>query len=79
MPLTHHPLTKEFPEHKDKIHQLKLDDKHFSNMMEQYENLDKEVFRIESGEEPTDDSRLEKLKFERVNLKDELYKLINVD
>ena len=76
MPLRHHPLTKEFPEHKDRIHALKVDDKHFSNLMEKYEALDKEIYRIESGEQPTDDGPLESLKMERVTLKDELYSLI---
>lgn len=77
MPLSHHPLVKEFPEHKDQIHTLKTEDRHFARLMEQYEDLDKTVFRIESGEQPTDDERLEALKLERVALKDELYKLIS--
>ncbi len=76
MPLTHHPLTKEFPAYKEQIHRLKMEDKHFSNLMEKYESLDKQIYRIESGEEPSDDGSLEKLKVERVNLKDALYKLI---
>ena len=76
MPLTHHPLTKEFPEHKDQIHKLKIEDRHFSNLMEKYEAIDKQIYRIESGEEPTDNNHLENLKMERVGLKDTLYQLI---
>ncbi|HBR99327.1 MAG TPA: GTP-binding protein [Gammaproteobacteria bacterium] len=79
MPLTHHPLVKEFPNHKDRIHQLKMDDRHFSKLMDNYESLDKEIFRIESGEEAADDTRLESLKYERVNLKDTLFKLLTAD
>lgn len=76
MPLTHHPLVKEFPSHKDQIHDLKLSDKHFSNLMEKYEALDKEIYRFESGGEATSDEHLEGLKVERVTLKDTLYKSI---
>ncbi|MDO6460803.1 DUF465 domain-containing protein [Granulosicoccaceae sp. 1_MG-2023] len=77
MPLTHHPLVKEFPEHKDLIHARKVEDQHFAQLMDKYEELDKSVYRIESGEEPTGDERLDALKVERVALKDELYKLIS--
>ncbi len=76
MPLTHHPLVKEFPSHKDRIHDLKLSDKHFSNLMEKYELLDKEIYRFESGEEATSDEYLEELKMKRVTLKDTLFKSI---
>ena len=76
MPLSHHPLVKEFPTHKGQIHDLKLSDKHFSNLMEKYEALDKEIYRFESGEEATSDEHLEELKLQRVALKDTLYKSI---
>ncbi len=76
MPLTHHPLIKEFPEHKDQIHELKITNEHFSNLMKQYEDVDKHVFRFESGEEPTGDEYLRDLKKERLKLKDELYSII---
>ena len=68
--LEHHPLLKEFPEHKEKMHELKLNDKHFKSLTEKYENLDKRIFRIESEEEVLDDFSLEKLKKERFKLKD---------
>lgn len=76
MALTHHPLIKEFPEHKDRIHELKMANNHFSDLMKQYEDVDKHVFRIESGEEPTGDEYLRDLKKERLKLKDELYSII---
>lgn len=76
MPLTHHPLVKEFSSHKEQIHNLKLTDKHFSNLMEKYEVLDKEIYRFESGTDATSDEHLEELKVERVALKDTLYKSI---
>lgn len=76
MPLTHHPLVKEFPEHHDRIHELKMSDRHFLRLMNDYENLDKEIFRAESDEEPTNDAHLKELGVRRVQLKDQIYALI---
>ena len=76
MPLSHHPLVKEFPDQKDDIHRLKMENNYFHNLMDKYEELDKEIFRIEDGSEPTDDLVVEQLKKERLALKDELFQLI---
>lgn len=76
MPLSHHPLVKEFPDHKDDIHRLKMANNHFHNLMEKYEELDKHIFRIEDGTEPTEDLVVEQLKKERLALKDELFHMI---
>lgn len=77
MPLTHHPLVKEFPQHRDQIHQLKIENKRFSKLMGKYEDLDKQVFRIEVGAQPTSDEFVEQLKRERLFLKDQLFELIH--
>jgi len=37
MPLTHHPLVKEFPEYKEQIHNLKMTNNNFSKLMKEYE------------------------------------------
>ena len=76
MPLSHHPLVKEFPDHTDDIHRLKMENNYFPNLMDKYEELDKEIFRIEDGSEPTDDLIVEQLKKQRLALKDELFQLI---
>jgi uncharacterized protein YdcH (DUF465 family) len=76
MPLSHHPLVQEFPEHKDDIHRLKMDNTYFHNLMEKYEELDKQIFRIEDGSEPTEDLIVEQLKKERLAMKDELLQII---
>ena len=76
MPLSHHPLVKEFPDHKDDIHRLKMDNNRFHNLMDKYEELDKHIFRIEDGSEPTEDLVVEQLKKERLALKDELFHMI---
>ena len=76
MPLEHHPLVTEFPEHKDTIHKLKMEDAHFHNLMEKYEELDKQIFRIEDGSEPTEDAVVEQMKKERLALKDEILHML---
>jgi uncharacterized protein YdcH (DUF465 family) len=76
MPLEHHPLVKEFPEHKDAIHRLKMGNTHFHNLMDKYEDLDKQIFRIEDGSEPTDDLIVEQMKKVRLALKDALFHII---
>ena len=72
----HHPLIQEFPELREKIHALKMSDKHFSNLFEEYEIVDKAVVRIENGIEPNTDDHLEEQKKIRLHLKDKLYAIL---
>ena len=76
MPEHHHDLAHEFPEFKEKIHTLKLSDHHFTNLYNQYQELDKEIFRIEEEIETPSDEYIEELKRKRLMLKDELYALL---
>ena len=76
MPLEHHPLTKEFPELHDAMHELKTHDAHFRKLFEEYEQLDKKIYRIESDAEPDSDQYTEELKVQRIKLKDELYAML---
>lgn len=76
MSLEKHNLITEFPEHKDRIHQLKVENHHFSKLFNEYHDLDHEVLRIEQGIESTSDDYLEEKKKQRLNLKDQLYKMI---
>lgn len=75
----HHSLAHEFPEYKDKIHELKTSNPEFAKLFEKYENLDKEIYRIEMQIENTSDEYLENLKIRRVQLKDELYTMLKQD
>ncbi len=71
-----HQLTEEFPEHADRIHELKEKNSHFKKLFDEYDDLDHEVYRIETNSEAASDETLNKLRIERVKLKDELYQLI---
>ena len=72
-----HSLLIEFPELKERIHELKVSDAQFASMYEEYENLDKEIIRIEEQIETPDDQYTEQLKMKRVQLKDDLLALLN--
>jgi len=71
-----HDLRHEFPEYIKEIHDLKMNDAHFSRLFKEYHELDHEVIRIEQGVENTSDSYLEQQKKQRLHLKDALFSMI---
>lgn len=79
MPLEKHDLLHEFPEHRDAIHDMKMNNRHFARLFDEYHELDREVHRIEVGAENTSDVYLEKQKKARLRLKDELYAMLQQD
>tara|TARA_R110000868_G_scaffold21144_1_gene88183 strand:+ start:4140 stop:4382 length:243 start_codon:yes stop_codon:yes gene_type:complete len=72
MPLEHHPLHREFPEFKAQLLALMSSDGHFVRLAEEYEQLDKRIYEVESGRVAMDEVLLLGLKMQRVSLKDEL-------
>ena len=67
-----HELAEEFPEHTDKIHDLKINDAHFARLSDQYHTINREIHRIETGVEPTSDAYETELRKKRMLLKDEI-------
>jgi len=74
-----HDLVHELPEHRDKIHELKMSNNYFAKLFDEYHDVDHEVHRIETGVENTSDEYLEERKKLRLHLKDELYRMIKQD
>jgi uncharacterized protein YdcH (DUF465 family) len=72
MHVEHHPLIRDFPEMREQLHSLRQSDRHFANLAENYEALDKRICRAEDGIEALDDATLTGLKQERVALKDDI-------
>lgn len=68
-----HDLLHEFPEKKDKIHELKISDSHFKKIFDEYHDIDHNIHSIETGATATTDDHLNELRLKRVNLKDSLY------
>ncbi len=73
MHVEHHDLAQEFPEFKEQIHTLKLEDAHFARLFAEYQQVDKAICRSESGIEAMADEALEEMKKLRLHLKDDLY------
>jgi uncharacterized protein YdcH (DUF465 family) len=72
----HHDLIHEFPEYKEKIHDLKVNNTHFKGLFDEYHELDHEIHRIETDTQPASDEVLNDLRKKRVHLKDSLYNLL---
>jgi uncharacterized protein YdcH (DUF465 family) len=71
-----HDLLHEFPQHKDKIHNLKVSDHHFRKLFDEYDVANNDIHRIETGAEVTTDEVLTDLRLKRVHLKDQLYEYL---
>ena len=74
--LKKHPLTKEFPEFDQKIHELKVGNEYFKSLYENYDQVDHEIYLVESDIHPTSDETINHLRIKRMYLKDELYKFL---
>jgi uncharacterized protein len=71
-----HDLVHEFPEHKERIHELKMSNKHFEHLYNKYNDVNNEIIKIEEGRETPSDEYTEELKVQRLHLKDELLEII---
>jgi len=71
-----HDLIHELPEHKERIHQLKMSDKHFAQLYDEYNELDQQILRMEEGYETPSDDVMEEMKKKRLFLKDQLVEII---
>lgn len=72
-----HILTEEFPEFAEKIHTLKVEDAHFKRLFDEFDELDHEIYRIESNAEPANDETLNDLRVKRVHLKDGIFQYLS--
>ena len=72
----HHPIFREFPEHRETIKRLKGSDNDFRHLFDEYHKLDDEVYRIEEEIDFATDQEIEELKMRRAKLKDAIYHII---
>ncbi|UJS25381.1 YdcH family protein [Thiothrix winogradskyi] len=71
-----HDLATEFPEYKEQIHHLKMNDRHFARLFDEYHEVDSQLHRIEQEIEVHADDFVESLKLRRLHLKDDLYGML---
>ena len=62
--------------HRDRIHALKTEDAHFRRLFDEYHELDRTVYRMDENTEPASDETMETLKRQRLQLEDELLRLL---
>ncbi|MBU2582684.1 MAG: DUF465 domain-containing protein [Alphaproteobacteria bacterium] len=74
-----HELAEEFPDMKDRIHELKLSNGHFARLADEYHTLNREIHRVEAAGINVDDPTFEDLKKKRLAMKDEIYRMLNGD
>lgn len=76
MSVEHHDLIHEFPELKERIHELKISDAHFRGLFEEYHELTREIEKMEDEVTPVSSQTEEAAKVRRLHLKDELYRML---
>lgn len=65
-----------FPEYRDQITQLMTQNPHFVRLFERHAALDQQVQRMASHNESSTSEQMERLKKEKLQLKDEIYALL---
>lgn len=69
---TPHELPEEFPEQVEQMAALRQSDNHFAKMSEDYHTLNRAIHRAETDVEPTSDDHMQKMRRERLALKDQI-------
>jgi uncharacterized protein YdcH (DUF465 family) len=69
---TPHELHEEFPEQVKQMAALRQSDAHFAKLSEAYHTLNRALHRAETDVEPTSDDNMQKMRRERVMLKDDI-------
>ncbi|MDR2326334.1 MAG: DUF465 domain-containing protein [Acidovorax sp.] len=65
-----------FPEYRERIAELRANDRHFSRLFDQHNALDHEIKNLEDRRTPSLHSEIEKLKKEKLLVKEKLYVLL---
>ncbi len=73
-----HSLYKEFPQHRERIHQLKHTNPDFAAKAAEYHKLDHRLCGLAESNVPTSDEIYESMKLRRLQLKDELFEMLRV-
>ena len=76
MDLLNHDIAHEFPEHLDKMRELKTSNKHFANLFSEYDEDNHAIARYEQGDGAISEEALEDLKKKRLKTKDDIYQML---
>ncbi|MCX6868441.1 MAG: DUF465 domain-containing protein [Verrucomicrobia bacterium] len=75
----HHDISHEFPEYRRMLDSLRATDKSFDTLVAKHDHLDDEIRRLEERQLPISDVEIEKMKFTRAALKDQIYKCLRTE
>lgn len=76
MDLLNHSLAVEFPQHLEKMRELKTSDAHFAKLFTEYDEDNHAIANFELGAAVISDEALEELKKRRLKTKDEIYQIL---
>ena len=67
-----------FPEHRELIKKIKTSDKHFEKLFDKHNDLDAQIINLEKDPvaAASRDDEIEALKKQKLQLKDEIYKIL---
>ncbi|AZY49815.1 YdcH family protein [Bordetella avium] len=65
-----------FPEYREQISRLKTENPHFVKLFDKHNELDQQIQNMEAGREAGTAFDIEKLKKEKLLLKDQLYAIL---
>lgn len=72
-----HQLLHEFPNHAEKIADMRSSNEVFHHLMDEYDWLDSHIRSLEEVSMPVSDFHIEEMKKRRVHLKDKLYNILS--
>lgn len=73
---TPHELAEEFPDHIDRMHNLKTSDAHFARLFDEYHDVNRTIHRAETLVEPIEELAEVEMRKKRMSLKDEIYGML---
>ncbi|WP_269525234.1 YdcH family protein [Coraliomargarita parva] len=74
-----HNIEHEFPQHRSKLARLCQSDSEFAALVDRHDELDRSIHKIEERQQAVSDEEVEKLKYERSELKDRIWSRLESD
>lgn len=71
-----HELAEEFPDQKDRIHDMKASSAHFARLADEYHEVNRAIHRAETRVEPVSDEVEQDMRRKRLHLKDEIASML---
>jgi len=72
-----HELAEEFPKQLGRMMRLKEENAHFGRLYDQYHKINRAIHRAETDVEPTDDTHMTEMRKQRMQLKDEIARILS--